>query len=208
MIALSEFEAAAVFHALIPDFRPNGRGHYRGPAIYRGGDNRSALSVDLSQGGRYFDHVANEGGDTVDYVRKHLGCRFREAAGFISEVIGREVLEPRSAKKRPRFDEATLANGEQFRRGFIWRIEAYLATLKDELWKSDEPPERIAKAIRELTDSLADVQRWSGYKTVAVMRTLQRRIPDIVQKCIEEGAQFDRQLAIAIVGAIPREAAA
>jgi hypothetical protein len=65
---LPDHEAAAVFAALDPLFKPNAQGQYRGPANYRGGDNPKAFSVGLSRGGSYFDHVAGQGGDVVAYA--------------------------------------------------------------------------------------------------------------------------------------------
>jgi hypothetical protein len=57
MIELTIHEVGLVVEALVPDFRVNGRGQSRGPAIYRSGNNTTALAITLKNGGRFFDRT-------------------------------------------------------------------------------------------------------------------------------------------------------
>jgi len=133
MSDLATHEAAAVFAALDPLFKPNPQGQYRGPANYRGGDNPNALSIDLSRGGRYFDHVAGQGGDVVDYVKAALNTDFRGACRVIEELTGRPIAA--GQRQRPRFSREILIKAERFQIGLLWRIDRHLEALKAELWR-------------------------------------------------------------------------
>ncbi len=133
MSDLATHEAAAVFAALDPLFKPNSRGQYRGPANYRGGDNPKALSIDLSRGGRYFDHVAGQGGDVVDYVKAALNTDFHGARRVIEGITGRPIGA--ATDRKPRFSRETLIKAERFQIGLLWRIDRHLEVLKAELWR-------------------------------------------------------------------------
>jgi hypothetical protein len=205
MSNLSPHEAAAVFSALDPKFRPNPQGRHRGPATYRGGDNPTSLSVDLSNGGRYFDHVAGKGGDVVDFVQAHLGIDFRGACRVISEITGQDLAQPKKPKRR-RFAPDTLAKAERFRVGLIWRIERSLKTLKAELLGPRR--EQAAPAIRSLTDWRREIESWTTYRSAAIMVQLSRRVPKLVNAAIEEAAEAERELAEAIAGVFGEGSAA
>jgi hypothetical protein len=49
-IQFTQEEAQRVFAAFLPGFRADAQGPYRGPATYRGGDNKHALYIDAKQG--------------------------------------------------------------------------------------------------------------------------------------------------------------
>jgi hypothetical protein len=122
MIELTSHEAGLVFKALIPNFRVNARGEYRGPAKYGGGNNPIAFAITPRNGVRFFDHATGEGGDTVAYVQGHLGLDFRRACRAISEIIGREMLK-RDDSFRPSFSREVRTQAELFRVGLIRHIE-------------------------------------------------------------------------------------
>ena len=90
-IQFTQEEAQRVFASFVPGFRANAHGRYRGPAIYRGGDNKQALCIDTKQG-IWFDFVTDEGGDVIAFVQKCKRCSFREACLIIGAIIGRNIL--------------------------------------------------------------------------------------------------------------------
>jgi hypothetical protein len=205
MSDLSVHEAAAVFAALDPSLKRNPEGHYRGPATYRGGDNPTALSIDTSKGGRFYDHVAGQGGDTIDYVRAHLGTDFKGACRVISAITGRD-LAGKPQPQRRRFSPDMLAKARRFRIGITWRLERHLELLKEELWGPRQA--EVAPAVRSLTAWRSEIDQWSDYKSASVMTQLSRRIPKIVDAAIAEAAEAERQLADAIAGVFREGSAA
>lgn len=135
MSSLSVHEKAAVHAVLDPDFVPDAKGRYRGPANYRGGDNSNALSIDVEKG-IWFDHVVGEGGDTIDYVRKALNTDFRGACRAIEQIIGRNPIA--STPPHRRLSAETLAKAARFRVGILWQLDRYLETLTAELWRRND----------------------------------------------------------------------
>lgn len=194
---LSPSEAERAFSAMLPQFRPSSNGRGRSVASHRGGDNPTALSVDISNGGRYYDHVTGNGGDVFDLAKLHLGgVGFREAVRFVSGVVGRDLLENRPATKRKRHTPEALAKAVRFRVGLIWRIEECLQAARQELW--GDRHEEAAAVIQDLTRWLSTIAKWSDYKAADLMKALGRRVPHLVERCIEEAADLDRQLAHAL----------
>jgi hypothetical protein len=200
MNQLSTHEAGAVFAALNPGFKPDSRGRYRGPASYRGGDNPSALSVDVARG-VWFDHVAGKGGDEIDFVRKALNTNFRGACRAIESIIGRPFTNP--PKHVQRVSQAALADAEMFRLGFRWAIERHLDALK-ELWCMDETA-GTTSSIRDATRLLGAVQRWTAWDAACFMRRYRSR--RFIQACIAEAKEAQAQLVRAIVPDAPATAA-
>ena len=206
MSDLSQQEAAAVFGGIIPEFRPDSKGNYRGAASYRNGDNKTALSIQISNGGRYFDHVLGKGGDCVDFVRAALKTDFKSACKVIADMTGRDLLKPLDRRKR-RFSTETLVKAARFRVGILWHIDRGLAVLKDELFGPNH--DKAAIGVKSLTEARAEVSTWSDYKAADAMCRLSRSAPRLVNAAIQEAAEAERTLAEAIASAFGerREAA-
>jgi|GEM_PF-3188342 len=109
--------------------------------------------------------------------------------------------------RRAKYSPAVLERVKHFRRGLIWHVSRCLETTKRELW--GDKHDLAAGACRDLTFWLSEIQRWSDHHAAGVMQHLNRRVPHLVKACIEEGADFDRQLMGTFeTAAWPRKSAA
>jgi hypothetical protein len=190
MPELSPYESSLVYAHYVPNFRPNARGHHRGPATDRGGDNPQALAVDLHKG-VWFDHVTGEGGDAIAFAVRVLNTDFRGACRAIEAIIGRTLIDQRSAKpSRPRFTAEDLIQSELFRAGLTWKLERELKDVKAALWSSED--DGAATRARDLTQALESALAWNAYQAAAVMK---RTAPAVVRECVVEALEAQTQLA-------------
>jgi hypothetical protein len=177
------------------------RGCWRGPAVYRGGNNPQALGVDVRKG--YFDFVTGEGGDPISFVMRARGVDFRAAVRIVEGIIGRALIDGRSARPAaPRFSSEELTHAELFRVGLTWRIERELQTAKLALWTEDH--EAAAAKTHALTEALESALRWSTYEAAEMMSQTE---PALVAECAAEARDAQIQLAHVIVAISARKAA-
>jgi hypothetical protein len=194
--SLSESEANLVFSAIIPRFSANPRGQYRGRAFYRDGDNDKSLSVTTAGGGKFYDFVTGEGGDTIAFVRLVNHCDFLAACQFITDITGRPILDTQHKPAKPPFTQADLTRAELFQTGYSWWLERYLTRLKA-LWFVDEqaiPPDQIYQT----TQLFECVREWSTYTTVQFLREFKPAHRTFVNECIAEAEEAQLELARAI----------
>jgi hypothetical protein len=194
MSSLSPREAAAVFAAIIPGFRLDARGKYRGPAGYRGGDNPTALSVDVSRGGLYFDHVSGDGGDVVDFAKVARDTDLKSACRFVSDTIGRDILTGKPTRQQ--YSRQTLARAALFQSGAAAIAERTLELIKPLLWSDDaEIAAAAGMVVQTLTEELPIIRNWRPDEAVAAMR---RAKPSLVRQCVADANEARLQLAEAI----------
>jgi hypothetical protein len=197
MPELSPYESSLVYAHYVPNFRPNARGHHRGPATDRGGDNPQALAVDLHKG-VWFDHVTGEGGDAIAFAMRVLNTDFRGACRAIEAIIGRDILQPQHAWSGPktwRPNRRQASRLRLFKTGFIWALERYLAELKAPLLEGGDADEG---AIRQTTALLAEAHGWNLDR---ILLELGHQPPALVAQCIEEVLEAQLQLAALIAHA-------
>jgi hypothetical protein len=193
MPELSPYESSLVYAHYVPNFRPNPRGHHRGPATDRGGDNPQALAVDLHKA-VWFDHVTGEGGDAIAFAMRVLNTDFRGACRAIEPIIGRDVLRRQQSRNRPqrRPNRNQASRIRLFRTGFLWALERQLADLKAPLLEGGEVDEN---AIRQLSGLLAEAQAWNLDR---ILTELCNWPSEFVGECINEALEAQLQLAAVI----------
>ena len=204
-LILSPYEYAMVFEHFVPGFQPDTRGRWRGSTSYRGGDNPTALAIDLERNA-WYDHVLGEGGDSIAFVMRCLDVNFISACKAISDIIGRPLLDA-PQPPRPQYSDARLTRAQLFKMGFAWDIERKLELVKEAFFCDLLPDEPERKRIKRLTELLDKVRAWTPYEAARFMIALEGTQPDWVAECVAEAKETELWLAT-IIAAISTEAAA
>lgn len=100
--------------------RPS-RGWARTRCIFHGGDNPTALSVNLEHGGFFCFNCGAKGGDVLDFVKLRDGVSFVEAARRLGAL--RDVPPDTSRRDRARAREAA---DRAWRDNYVTRVETLL----------------------------------------------------------------------------------
>ncbi len=95
--------------------------HGRAAAFYRGGDNPTAVSIDLERG-RFYDHVTGIGGGCLALVETALSCSRADALGWLEQ---NGFIEPRrlSPADRRQFAQRRAMAEQNVQTAEAWRAQ-------------------------------------------------------------------------------------
>jgi hypothetical protein len=103
---------------------------------------------------------------------------------------GRKSQLIRHSTNRP----ASSIDADDFRRGFYCVIWEKRQETRARFWDGDL--QQSSAAVAELSAWLDRVHGWSPQRAEAVLRQLQGRVPHLVDRCIQEGRRFRRDIAL------------
>lgn len=212
MIELSPAEIALYYSVAVPKFVQRGR-QWRGPCPIHQGDGLS-FSVDPETGRAYCFSQCGRGWDMPGLHMEVTSLGFRDALQQIGSIIGRDLLANSPIQSQPRFSPPLLAEGGLFQFGLKCHLTDELERHKENLWAAldssplcDDAP-LFSESVRELTDFLAQVEKWSPRDAWEALRDFRTRQPKVAAKLISEALQQQAIVADFISAIAAEECAA
>ena len=194
---LAHVKISAVYQALTGTGprRTGSTDTFRGPAVWRGGDSYSSVSLD-DQRGTWHDWVTDESGGVLGLVQRVHGGSSQDALRWVAALAGLSLDDrPLSAKERQRRARQSqqisrhLAPARQWRRTMVALTEELLEKLKLQLFARSSEIRPLE--IFSFTQLLARLRRLDGDELIGEFLRWRRNEAKLTRGMVAAGEKFE-----------------